>query len=79
MLEKGFLVGTPGLTYLTLPTALTDEDYDGFMASFESFLVAMEEPLGLLDSLAQSSPMAMTMTDHAGGGANERRLGRASL
>jgi glutamate-1-semialdehyde aminotransferase len=81
MLEKGFLVGTPGLTYLTLPTALTDEDYDGFMVAFESFMIEMEEPLGLLDSLAQSSPMAMaTMTHgHAGGGANERRLGRASL
>jgi len=48
MLEKGMLVGVPKLTYMTLPTPLTDADYENFLKEFESFLVEYKVPLSLL-------------------------------
>ena len=59
-------------TYLTLPTPLTDADYDKFLVAFDDFLMEMKEPLALL-SKQEEETLAAALPD------NERRLSRASL
>ena len=58
-------------TYLTLPTPLTDADYEGFLSAFEDFLAEVKEPLTLLAEEAAASEAELPE--------NERRLSRASL
>ena len=60
------------MTYLTLPTPLTDADYERFLGEFEEFLVKMREPLALLAKEEQKTLAAALL-------GNERRLSRASL
>jgi len=51
MLQKhSILAGSPKLNYLTLPTALTDEDYNRFLAAMGEFFNTYKEELGLLAS-----------------------------
>lgn len=65
MLQRhSILAGSPMFNYLTLPTALTDEDYQRFLAALEEFFVEYKEPLALLASetapgLAQSEEEKM--------------------
>ena len=57
---------------MTLPTPLTDADYDKFLVAFDDFLMEMKEPLALL-SEQEEQALAAALPD------NERRLSRASL
>eukprot|EP01051_Picozoa_sp_SAG22_P016186 SAG22_NODE_2239_length_2803_cov_2.755917_2_plen_113_part_00 len=50
ILERGFLVGTPAIGHMTLPTCLDDSDYAAMLEALEAFLVAHAEPLALLSS-----------------------------
>jgi hypothetical protein len=51
MLQRhSILAGSPKLNYLTLPTALTDEDYNQFLAAMGEFFNTYKEELGLLAS-----------------------------
>ena len=51
MLQKhNILAGSPKLNYLTLPTALSDEDYKRFLAAMGEFFNTYQGELGLLAS-----------------------------
>jgi len=47
VLRHDFLAGSPRLNYLTLPTVLTDADYERFLSALSDFLSANRELLGL--------------------------------
>ena len=48
------MAGSPKLNYLTLPTALKDDDYQRFLAALEAFFVEYKEPLAAL--AAETAP-----------------------
>lgn len=48
LVHHNFLAGSPRLNYLTLPTQLTDDDYERFLSALSEFLVTFRDPLGLL-------------------------------
>ena len=48
VLRHDFLAGSPRLNYLTLPTALTEADYDRFLSALNDFLARNRKLLGLL-------------------------------
>ncbi|MDA0954667.1 MAG: aminotransferase class III-fold pyridoxal phosphate-dependent enzyme [Proteobacteria bacterium] len=50
VLRHDFLAGSPRLNYLTLPTPLSDDDYDRFLSALSDFFVRHRELLGLLAS-----------------------------
>ena len=51
MLQKhNILAGSPKLNYLTLPTALTDQDYKNFLAAMREFFKTYKQELMLLAS-----------------------------
>lgn len=54
MLEQGFLCGSPGRTFLTLSTALTDADYENFLSALDGFLKEYKPEFSLL--VAETGP-----------------------
>ena len=52
VLRHDFLAGSPRLNYLTLPTPLSDDDYDRFLSALSDFLVRHRE---LLERLAEET------------------------
>jgi glutamate-1-semialdehyde 2,1-aminomutase len=48
LLRHNFLAGAPRVNYLTLPTALKDEDYQRFLSAVSEFFTTYKEPLALL-------------------------------
>ena len=76
MLQKhNILAGSPKLNYLTLPTALTDQDYKNFLAATREFfktykqelmLLASETAEGLESTEEEINISAMLSTPYAG-------------
>ena len=48
LLRHNFLAGAPRLNYLTLPTLLTDADFQRFLSALSDFLTRHRELLKLL-------------------------------